>query len=1194
MFKNFIVEKIHATRMVKAKNLTVENTANIKTLDVEKIVDNGEVYGETSDISELVSEPILEPGETPGPGKNCNWSGDTEKPARANHQHKIPESIKNPQKLIIKDNAGNDVTDYDGAVQKELRITPSVAGAAKENHASPNTTYGLGDTTNYGHVKLSDSINNDSGITSGVAATPKAIKTISGNYLPLKGDKRMTGTLVTLPHVVDEETGKNIPSIQVGGAALLTDLGEPNVLELAGFSNRSIGALSFGDDKSTILLSKQTGHLYLKNSSEAQKSLGFTVDGERMLVDYQIEQIFDKNGTKYWIPQRTGWYRIYVVGGGGNGAAGFVEAAGIRRGELARNNQSTPYNGTENGHYEGTYMGSGYAVPGCGGGGGGVAVVDIYVSKEAYAYQISTAKVTQAVYDDDGNKIGDVVEEYSVETPVQKKAVVKINTSNKTAQISNLFAVYGGSVSIGDIVSSEDNSEGDSNVDDLDAPVANSDVAPIIGYPGLNAVAGKRFNVAKDNSYGYRNIVPEDVPGITNDQKNMLNVANAWLTDKNGNIYGKFKGYELNYDSTDSKYNYKKGDYFVEEGTRFDWFSNLDKGSSVVASPDKTWRLFDGVTHMEKGNYLDADVKKIIDKSGYKHGTTSWGTTTGVGKEFVIGKKIRLVTGQGSTKKRYNYYGIKFSVPGIGGRAVGGDVNHRGGNGDVTLVKAPSNKTTIPGYDSHGDLTPEGYPFRADGYCGGVPGLNLATGCVGGNASGGYVKNIAAYNYRRVNGSGTSCKWQFQSAGVIGARSGYGASLNITELGNYSGPSIATPTKNKAGKGYLGGGGGGGHAMFAMGISTVTTETTDANGNPIVTTTKTFGIKKSVLSGNNGGGPCVVIAYLGDSDPKEQNTTDSVVGSFKDDNNDGIDDAAQIAITYVARDSSVATIVNTSAVVTLVDSEETPTEFGAADIKNTRPVTTSAFGYKGNPIYVPSDEIIDSNFGSGGKATIEVYYERDDSKWYDVEFVAGTGGTLSGTTVYNDQLYGTSMVAPKAEPDSGYRFVGWEPSLPQTIIADGQYTAVFEKLCTVKFLPGNYGTLSGTTEYKDIVPGSAFTGTSPTVTPDTGYEFNGWAPNVPETVTSDVTCVAQYTQTFVTLTFLPGEHGTFDNLIPSHQIVVRAGSDISERIAELTGYVNPYDGYTFVGWSSTGNNNSSDLLINDAPESDTTYTAVYI
>lgn len=57
-----------------------------------------------------------------------------------------------------------------------LMIQDNISSRAPKNHASTLTTYGLGTSTNYGHVKLSDFISSTSDINNGTAATPKAVK----------------------------------------------------------------------------------------------------------------------------------------------------------------------------------------------------------------------------------------------------------------------------------------------------------------------------------------------------------------------------------------------------------------------------------------------------------------------------------------------------------------------------------------------------------------------------------------------------------------------------------------------------------------------------------------------------------------------------------------------------------------------------------------------------------------------------------------------------------------------------------------------------------------------------------------------------------------------------------------------------------------------------------------------------------
>ena len=61
-------------------------------------------------------------------------------------------------------------------MQLSARID-SIGNKAPLNHASTGTTYGVGDATNYGHLKLSDSVSSSDSTGNGCAATPKATKT---------------------------------------------------------------------------------------------------------------------------------------------------------------------------------------------------------------------------------------------------------------------------------------------------------------------------------------------------------------------------------------------------------------------------------------------------------------------------------------------------------------------------------------------------------------------------------------------------------------------------------------------------------------------------------------------------------------------------------------------------------------------------------------------------------------------------------------------------------------------------------------------------------------------------------------------------------------------------------------------------------------------------------------------------------
>ena len=55
-------------------------------------------------------------------------------------------------------------------------LTAALNAKAKTNHADTTSSYGLGDATKYGHLKLSDSYSSSTSTSGGTAATPKAVK----------------------------------------------------------------------------------------------------------------------------------------------------------------------------------------------------------------------------------------------------------------------------------------------------------------------------------------------------------------------------------------------------------------------------------------------------------------------------------------------------------------------------------------------------------------------------------------------------------------------------------------------------------------------------------------------------------------------------------------------------------------------------------------------------------------------------------------------------------------------------------------------------------------------------------------------------------------------------------------------------------------------------------------------------------
>lgn len=77
-------------------------------------------------------------------------------------------------------------------------VHPTDTSRAPVSHASTATTYGIGTSGNYGHVKLSDSTSSTSAASSGIAASPKAVKDAldaAKSYADAKADSDTTYTL---------------------------------------------------------------------------------------------------------------------------------------------------------------------------------------------------------------------------------------------------------------------------------------------------------------------------------------------------------------------------------------------------------------------------------------------------------------------------------------------------------------------------------------------------------------------------------------------------------------------------------------------------------------------------------------------------------------------------------------------------------------------------------------------------------------------------------------------------------------------------------------------------------------------------------------------------------------------------------------------------------------------------------------
>jgi len=122
-----------------------------------------------------------------------------------------------------------------------LRLDPT-------EHKSPNTDYGVGDGSNYGHLKLTDTVDSTLTSDSGIAATPKSV---SDAITTAENLSNATGTLA----LGKGGTGRtNAPTITVKlnststGQSLIPASGnvETGISGILGKANGGTGSSNFG------------------------------------------------------------------------------------------------------------------------------------------------------------------------------------------------------------------------------------------------------------------------------------------------------------------------------------------------------------------------------------------------------------------------------------------------------------------------------------------------------------------------------------------------------------------------------------------------------------------------------------------------------------------------------------------------------------------------------------------------------------------------------------------------------------------------------------------------------------------------------------------------------------------------------------------------------------------------------------
>lgn len=98
-------------------------------------------------------------------------------------------------------------------------LTSAINGKAPTSHASSDTTYGVGSITNYGHVKLSNSLNDSSDGTMGTAATPGVVKKVNDS---------LQSSVSSLSYDISQKANKTVATTSENGLMSSTDKSKLN------------------------------------------------------------------------------------------------------------------------------------------------------------------------------------------------------------------------------------------------------------------------------------------------------------------------------------------------------------------------------------------------------------------------------------------------------------------------------------------------------------------------------------------------------------------------------------------------------------------------------------------------------------------------------------------------------------------------------------------------------------------------------------------------------------------------------------------------------------------------------------------------------------------------------------------------------------------------------------------------------
>ena len=884
------------------KKLTVETQADVTDLLVTAVNKDSKAWGSDEEGMPLVTDAREYPAGFDDNRKRGNVisRGTNPKLARVDHTHSIPNAIKNPNPIKIYNFKGILKAEYDGSEERTLTIDHVLAGAAPKVHTSSSgAAYGQATDELFGHVKLytAGSLVDDNGdldesdngpmkaldtkgLTSGFALTPASLASyaryerdyVKNNFLPVPKDPE-ADLSITRNLVVDGLFTAN-GKIKVKNSAYLdgsSSTTSDNILQLYGVGRSDIGMLQFGkspvpsdDDKKvkTILTSNGDGHLYIDNGNGKYLS---------KLTDYEVEAVITSNSNKQfkvWYPARDGYYRIYMIGGGGIGAAGTVikdDKAPWASVNHDSDNESGPPMG----------YGTGYAYGGAGGGGGPVVIIDIETQQPA-----SIVSDTDDIVECGANEMTYEYEAGKDSLTANGDVSIVMPEEGKFSSSSANIVIKIESVNKGLYVSRNKDSDNPDLPKFVNAEVIGCTIEDI-EVSGINIENLKPEKKTIDGAINY--VVTAENETLT-------------LTDVLINVTARLSCTDTGFDSsvsyafplTISKLTINVSPWVEEDdgGARFVFLKAKRKGvtaDGVVKNYDGTYCRCVGVQRLRsvgKVVNIDEDVgdssglsweylnktlgiadvynsdnvnpspKAIIFDALVGHGedytaTTERNTWNG-SVESVLEGYSHFVTKEGNILTNYCY---------------GGSSHHEGSNGytyfggepvdNLSIKNASANRKKMSAWRSPRSGGP--YYSECDGYDGGVPGDIGITGVVGLKGTTGSTTATSAK--KAVSLLPTTVFTTGGTGGTvsIAALDGYSLGVNHSDRSGASTqikfPKVAS--SNKAGYGYYGGGHGGGGAVLA------------ARGYAEEAVTSSVSKAQAKQYDVNINQPCVIIVYLG-------------------------------------------------------------------------------------------------------------------------------------------------------------------------------------------------------------------------------------------------------------------------------------------------------------------------------------------